>query len=165
MLAPAVLMTTAAILAGGIQTMYSAVNDRMRDMAGEKLLRLTDANGRLYERRELGTAAAFRVDAIDTQLPLLRKRHGLLRNALELHYGAIVLVVITMILIAIAITVPAPAAGALALVIFLVATIALLVGLALVALSVRQSVNAVRYEIDRTLELGSTGTSVPRRDP
>jgi len=36
MLAPAVLITTAAILAGGIQTMYSAVNDRMRHMTSVK---------------------------------------------------------------------------------------------------------------------------------
>ena len=39
MIAPAVLMTTAAILAGGVQTMYSAINDRMRDMTTEKLVR------------------------------------------------------------------------------------------------------------------------------
>jgi len=37
----------------------------------------------------------------------------------------------------------------------LVATVVLLFGLALVALSVRKSVNAVDYEVDRTLALGS----------
>jgi hypothetical protein len=156
MLAPAVLMTTAAILAAGIQTMYSSVNDRMRNMAGEKLLRLTSTDGRLLDRRELNPATAFRVNEIDTQLPLLRSRHRLLRDALQLLYGVILLVVITMILIAVAITVPTNAAGTAALVTILAATAVLLFGLALVALSVRQSVNAVDYEVDRTLALGSS---------
>ena len=47
MLAPVVLMTTSAILAGGVQTMYAQVNDRMRAMAAERLSRLTDTNGDL----------------------------------------------------------------------------------------------------------------------
>lgn len=47
MLAPVVLMTTSAILAGGMQTMYAEVNDRMRAMTAEKLSRLTGRNGDL----------------------------------------------------------------------------------------------------------------------
>ncbi|HTW09502.1 MAG TPA: hypothetical protein VME46_18490 [Acidimicrobiales bacterium] len=50
---------------------------------------------------------------------------------------------------------PGPVAGTAALVFVLVATVVLLFGLALVALSVRKSVNAVDYEVDRTLALGS----------
>ena len=156
MLAPAVLMTTAAILAGGIQTMYSAVNDRMRQMTGEKVTHLTGSDGRLVTRDELGSAAAVRVDEIDTELPVLRARHRLLRDALLFHYSAVGFVVVAMILIAVALTVPAPAAGTAALVLVLVATVALLFGLALVALSVRKSVNAVDYEVDRTLALGTS---------
>jgi hypothetical protein len=39
MLAAVVLMTTTAILAGGIRTMYANVNDRTRDMTAEMLTR------------------------------------------------------------------------------------------------------------------------------
>jgi Protein of unknown function (DUF2721) len=162
MIAPAVLMTTAAILAGGVQTMYSAVNDRMRDMTSEKLARLTSSDGGLIDLGKLGAASALRVDEIDAQLPLLRARHRILRAALQFFYGAVLLVVVTMILIAVAITVPAPAAGTVALVAILCATVALLFGLAQVAFSVRQSVNAVDYEVDRTLKLGSTGHKLPQ---
>jgi hypothetical protein len=155
MIAPAVLMTTAAILAGGVQTMYSAVNDRMRDMTREKLVRLTATDGGVVDRRQLGAASAFRVDEIDAQLPLLRARHRHLRAALQFFYSSVLLVVLTMILIAVAITIPAAAAGTIALVSILLATVALLFGLGAVALSIRQSVNAIDYEVDRTLRLGS----------
>jgi hypothetical protein len=47
MLAPAVLMTTDAILVGGVQSMYAAVNDRMRDMTSEKVDRWTTSDGSL----------------------------------------------------------------------------------------------------------------------
>jgi hypothetical protein len=137
MIAPAVLMTTAAILAGGVQTMYSAVIDRMRDMAHERLIRLTATDGGLQDRRLLGAGSAFRVDEIDAQLPLLRARHRHLRTALHLFYGSVLLVVVAMILIAVAITVPAPAAGTIALVAILLATVALLFGLGAIALSIR----------------------------
>lgn len=55
-----------------------------------------------------------------------------------------------MILIAIDITVPATAVGAAALVTVLLATVSLLVGLTLPLLSVRKSISAVTYEVDRT---------------
>ena len=47
MLAPVVLMTTAAILAAGVQAMYAAVNDRMRMMTAERFARLVDTDGEL----------------------------------------------------------------------------------------------------------------------
>jgi hypothetical protein len=146
-------MTTAAILAGGVQSMYSSVNDRMRDMTAEKLTRLTALDGSLVPADSLSTSAALRVALIDKQLPLLRRRHRLLRDALATLYGCILLVVLCMILIAIAVTVPASAAGTAAVVTILSATIALLVGLLLVGLSVERSVNAVDYEVDRILGL------------
>jgi hypothetical protein len=155
MLAPAVLMTTAAITAGGIQTMYSAVNDRMREMTSEKLTRFTGVDGGLLDRRELSATAALRVGQIDAQLPLLRQRHRSLRNALQLLYSAIVLVVVTMILIAVAITVPDRIAGTAALVSILAATAVLLAGIGFVGVSVMRSISAVDFEVDRTLELGS----------
>ncbi len=46
MVAPVVLITTAAILSGALPTMYGSVNDRMRAMDHERLEILTGAHGR-----------------------------------------------------------------------------------------------------------------------
>ena len=143
MLAPVVLMTAASILAGGIQTMFAAVNDRMRAMAAGKLLRLTGPDGVLLETRALALAPSLRV----AQLPVLRERHRLLRDALQLCYATVLAVVISMVLVGVSLTIPAPAAGTAALVVLLTATTVLMLGLVLVAVSVRRSVTAVDYEV------------------
>ncbi len=155
MLAPVVLMTTTAIVAGGVQTMYAGVNDRMRTMTAEKLKLLTGADGELSPQAGLPGATRERVVEIDAQLPLLRGRHRMLHDALQFLYGAVLVIVMAMFLLSLAITVPAPAAGDVALVLVLVATAALLLGLIKLSRSVRQSANAVDYEVDRALRLGS----------
>jgi hypothetical protein len=154
MLAPVVLMTTVAILAGGIQTMYAGVNDRMRAMASEKLSRLTGSDGDLLAEAALGPAARLRVGEIDAQLPLLVRRHRMLHDALQLLYADVLIVLVAMILLAVSITVPAPAVGDVGLGFVLAATGVLLLGLTSVARSVHDSVNAVDYEVDRVLRLG-----------
>jgi hypothetical protein len=155
MLAPTVLMTTAAILAGGVQTMYAAVNDRMRAMTAEKLSRLTGTDSALTRESGLPAATSERVAEIDAQLPLLLTRHRVLHNALQLLYAAVLTIVVAMILIAISITVPAPAVGDVALIVLLIATVVLLLGLLSVARSVYRSANAIDYEVERVLRLGS----------
>ena len=155
MLAPAVLMTGTAILAGAIQTQYANIGDRIRSLSTDKLSRLTDSNGGLLSRDELGIAAMVRVDQIDEQLPLLRGRHRALHYAVQLVYASMSLLVTGMILIAIDIGVPAPAVGPAAVTVVLLAVVALLAALALPLLSVRKSVNVMADEVDRTLELGS----------
>ena len=47
MVAPVVLITTAAILSGALLTMYGSVNDRMRAMDHERVEILTGAAGTL----------------------------------------------------------------------------------------------------------------------
>jgi hypothetical protein len=47
MVAPVVLITTAAILSAALLTMYGSVNDRMRAMDHERLQILTGADGTL----------------------------------------------------------------------------------------------------------------------
>jgi Protein of unknown function (DUF2721) len=156
MLAPVVLMTTCAILAGGIQTMYAEVNDRMRMMTAERLSRLQSAgpNGELAAVASLRGAARERIAEIDAQLPLLLARHRKLHSALMCVYQAVLMVVGAMVLIAASISVPAPAAGDVALVLILAATVTLLFGVAYVAASVRKSAGAVDYEVRRVLQLG-----------
>jgi hypothetical protein len=88
MLAPVVLMTTAAILAGGIQTTYAAVDDRMRAMAAEKFSRLT-GSGELTSVMALPDTEKLRLRQIDTELPLLLRRHWMLHNILLLIYTSV----------------------------------------------------------------------------
>jgi hypothetical protein len=156
MLAPVVLMTTAAILAGGVQTMYAGVNDRMRTLAAEKFSRLTGNDGGLTPKADLPLAAKERVAEIDAQLPLLLQRHRMLHDALQLIYLAILIIVVAMILIAISITVPAPGIGDAALGVVLGATILLLLGLVSLARTVHRSDNAIVYEVDHVLRIGSS---------
>jgi hypothetical protein len=143
----------AAIVAGGILTMYAAVNDRMRAMTAEGLSRLTDDCGELAAASARPSAAQERLRLIDAQLPRLVPRHRL-HNALFLIYTAILFVVVAMVLVAIAVTVPAGGVGIAARVFLLVATVTLMGGLVLVAQSVRESVDAVDYEVDDVLKLG-----------
>ncbi len=56
MVAPVVLITTAAILSGALLTMYGSVNDRMRAMDGERLDILTGAAGTLLSAAEVPPA-------------------------------------------------------------------------------------------------------------
>lgn len=155
MLAPVVLMTTSAILAGGMQTMYAGVNDRMRAMTAEKLTRLTDRNGELVTVASLPSASRERVSEIDAQLPLLLNRHRRLHNALMLVYLAVLILVVGMVLIAVSISVPVAAVGDVALVVVLAATVVLLIGVVFLAASVHQSTNAVDFEVQRVMQLES----------
>jgi hypothetical protein len=59
-----------------------------------------------------------------------------------------------MALVAVAVTVPSSAVGIAALVFLLVATATLMLGLILVTRSVRESADAVDYEVSETLKLG-----------
>ena len=60
-----------------------------------------------------------------------------------------------MILVAVSITVPSPAVGDVALILVLAATVVILASLIFASRSVYQSVNAVDYEVERVLHLGS----------
>ncbi len=66
MVAPVVLITTAAILSGALLTMYGSVNDRMRALDGERLDILTGAAGTLLSAAELPPAGRERLTQIDT---------------------------------------------------------------------------------------------------
>ena len=47
MVAPVVLITAAAVLSGGVLTVFGSVNDRMRAMTAERLGLLVGSDGRL----------------------------------------------------------------------------------------------------------------------
>jgi hypothetical protein len=155
MVAPVVLITTAAILSGALLTMYGSVNDRMRAMDHERLEILTGAGGTLLAAAGVPPGGRERLAQIDTQLPMLLLRHRLLHNAVLLIYVAVGVLVLSVIAIGVAVTGHSGAAGTTALVLVLAGTVVLLGGLLFAARSIRISMNAIDYEVQRTLSLGS----------
>ncbi len=156
MVAPVVLITAAAILSAALLTMYGAVNDRMRAMDHERLEILTGTGGALLAPAEVSSPSSReRLTQLDTQLPLLLRRHRLLHNAILLIYGGVAVLVLSVIAIAVAVTGRSGAAGAVGLVLVLAGTVMLLGGLLLAARSLLISANAIDYEVRRTLSLGS----------
>jgi Protein of unknown function (DUF2721) len=155
MVAPVVLITTAAILSGAVLAMYGSVNDRMRDMDHERLQILTSADGTLLSAADVRPSGRERLTQIDTQLPWLLRRHRLLHVAALLIFAGVAVLVLSVITIAIAVTARSGPAGAVALLLVLAGTLVLLGGLLAAARSIIISTNAIDYEVRRTLSLGS----------
>ncbi len=155
MVAPVVLITTAAILSGALLTMYGSVNDRMRAMDHERLEILTGAGGTLLSAAEVPPSGRERLTQIDTQLPKLLRRHRLLHTAILLIYAGVAVLVLSVITLAIAVTASSGAAGTAALALVLAGTVMLLGGLLSAARSIIISTDAIDYEVQRTLSLGS----------
>jgi hypothetical protein len=155
MVAPVVLITAAAILSGALLTIYGSVNDRMRAMDRERLEILTGAAGVLLAAAEVPPSGRERLTQIDTQLPMLLRRHRLLHNAILLIYAGVAVLVLSVIAIGVAVTGNSAAAGTAALALVLAGTVMLLVGLLFAARSVIISADAIDYEVRRSLSLGS----------
>jgi len=155
MVTPVVLITAAAILSGALLTMYGSVNDRMRTMDQERLDILTGSGGSLLSAAELSPSGRERLTQIDTQLPMLLRRHRLLHNAVLLIYAGVGVLVLSVITIAAAVTGRSAPAGTTALVLVLTGTVMLLGGLLFAARSIMISADAIDYEVRRTLSLGS----------
>jgi Protein of unknown function (DUF2721) len=155
MVAPVVLITTAAILSGALLSMYGSVNDRMRAMNRERLGILTGAEGTLLSAAEVPASGRERLTQIDTQLPMLLRRYRLLHNAVLLIYAGVAVLVLSVIAIAVAVTNRSGAAGTAALVLVLAGTVVLLGGLLSAARSIMISMDAIDYEVRRALSVGS----------
>jgi len=155
MVAPVVLITTAAILSGALLSMYGSVNDRMRAMNRERLGILTGAGGTLLSAAEVPASGGERLTQIDTQLPMLLRRHRLLHNAVLFIYAGVAVLVLSVIAIAVAVTNHSGAAGTAALVLVLAGTVVLLGGLLFAARSIMISMDAIGYELRRALSMGS----------
>lgn len=154
-LAPVVMVTSCAILVGGLLTRYGEVNDRMRALARERLdlLRTTD------DALSLAAASkdpfrAERLREIDAQLPGLLERHELIHRAVLAMYLAILVFVMSMLAIAAAIIPNSAVLAGVALLIFLGGAVVLLTGVIFISIEVRKSAVAVSYEVTRVLGLG-----------
>ena len=144
-LAPVVMVTACAITLGGLMGHYQAVNDRLREMARERLDLVRGSPDGLGRER---------LAEIDHQAPDLLRRHRLVRDAVLAIYGAIILFVASMLAIAVATVTGSVAVATLVLALFLVGTLMLLVGVVLSAVEIRISHRALAYEVERVLKLG-----------
>jgi hypothetical protein len=154
-LAPVVMITSSAILVNGVLTLYSAVNARLRAMTHERLELLRSPEGDLREVDSIAdTFARERLRELDTQLPLLLRRHSLIHKALLFIYCAILLFVASMFIIAVAAVTLSTVISTTALLLFLVGTAMLLISVGNVAIEIGISNQAVSYEVRRVLSLG-----------
>lgn len=135
--------------------MYGSVNDRMRAMNRERLGILTGGEGELLPAAEVPASGRERLTQIDTQLPMLLRRHRLLHNAVLLVYAGVAVLVLSVIAIAVAVMSHSGAAGTTALVSVLAGTVVLFGGLLFAARSIMISMDAIDYEVRRALSLGS----------
>ncbi len=155
-LAPVVIVTSCAILIGGMLAIYGATNDRMRALSRERLDLLRTAGGDLS--MAIGNADPYaieRLDEIDRQLPQLLSRHKRVHDAILVEYCAILLLVACMFVIAVAYATRSNPIANAALVLFLVGIIIMLSGVGVMAREIWRSHVTVAYEVERVLMLGA----------
>ncbi len=156
-LAPVVMISSCAILLGGLLSRYESISARMRAMNKERFDLLRDTGQSLSASVAAADADDFtreRLREIDTQLPQLLHRHKLVRNAVLYVYDAILILVASMLVIAAAVITQSGYVAFAALVVFLIGTGALLVGVLITTTEVRRSHHEVMYESQRVLDLG-----------
>ncbi len=154
-IAPAVLVTTCALLLNGLLLRYAAVNDRLRLMASEQLEILRMLQSRHPTSTDgLDPLTAERLSQIATQMPELLGRHRLIRNAILIEYSAVLIFIGSMIMTAVATVIGADWIGSVVLMVFLVGTIVLLAGAILTAIEVSRSHHALEYEVRQIMSLG-----------
>ena len=155
-LAPVVMVTACGLLLNGMLAHYTAINDRLRRLAAERLglALVTPAD-------DHGALARERLTEIDHQVPMLIDRHRQVHHAILLVYTAVVTLVLSMFIIGAAALADSDTMGTVALLVFLAATAAVLAGAGLMALEVRSSHASVAYEAMRAVGLPSSWTEVP----
>ncbi len=142
-LAPVVMVTACAMLANGILSRYSAVNDRVRRLTRERL--------ELVKAGPAEGVAGDRLQEIDVQIPDLLHHYKMLHDAVLAVYAAVLCFVISMFVIAWAAATNSPWLPALVLIVFLAGTGALWLGVLLTAREVRTSHRALEIEARRVM--------------
>jgi hypothetical protein len=154
-LAPVVMVTACAILLNVLQGRYASINDRLRTMSHERLELLRRSGVTTLTRPAAADAFTVeRLEEIDRQVPDLLGRHLILRNAILAVYYAVATFLATMFMIALATTLGTSSLATAVLALFLVGIALVLVGVSLTTVEVRASHLAVRYEINRVMNLG-----------
>jgi hypothetical protein len=152
LVAPVVRLTTGGLLSNGLLMAYSAVNDRMRQMTRERIEIRAGPRGEMLGR--VPSVGQERLAEIDTQLPMMLRRHHLLRDAVLLVYAAIGVLGLSTIFIAVAVVLHSENFGRVALGLVLAGTIIMLTGLVAAGMSLARSADAITYAVERTRRLG-----------
>src|SRR5690242_9554674 len=119
-IAPVVMISTCAILTGGMLSHYGAISDRLRALARERLDLLRFPDGGFASAAQLPDAyARERLCEIDMQTPQLLRRHALVHNAILATYLAILCFIVSMFVIGAAALTSSPFAASVALYLFL----------------------------------------------
>jgi hypothetical protein len=155
MVAPVVLITAAAVLSGGVLSVFGSVNDRMRSMTAQRLDLLAGPDGMLRPLGDLPTGIQERVGQIDEQLPMLLRRHRLLRFAVLSIFIGVAILVASVITLAIAIPTNSDDVAYVSLALVLAGTVAILLGCLFAASSIMISQDAIAYEVNRSMSLGT----------
>ncbi len=147
-IAPVVMVTTCAILSGGLLNHYSTISDRLRAIALERLDLL----------RAVGNATADpltveRLDEFKTQVPDLLGRLKMMRDAVLALYASVAVFVVDMFVIALSAVTNFDWIASGVLIVFLVGVALLLLSVTITAREIRWSHRAVTYEAERGLEL------------
>ena len=155
MVAPVVLITSAALLFGALLAMYTSINDRMRGMTRERREILTEPTGTVLSSANVLASGRERLTQIDTQLPMLLRRHRLLHDAVFLIVAGVAVLVLSVVAIAVAVTNHSGPVGTVALVLVVAGTVTILGGLLIATRSIMISAEAIDYEVKSSLTLGS----------
>jgi hypothetical protein len=142
-LAPVVMITACAITLGGLWSHALGINDRLRALNHERL--------ELWRVPSSEAYTAERLLEIDTQTPILVRRHRRLLDAIVAMYAAILVYIFSMFAIAGAAFLNMSAT--LALLLFLAGTLLLLVAILLAILEIRSAQTAVEFEVKRVASL------------
>ena len=154
MVAPVVLLSLGGLLTNGLLTVYSAINDRMREMTRERIEILTGPAREILDAASVPEMDRERLGEIRAQLPLLLRRHKLMRLSVLTIYVAIAVLGLSTVVIAIAVGQHDQIAGRVALGLVVAGTIIMLLGIGVAVTSLGKSADAIAYAVDRTQSLG-----------
>jgi Protein of unknown function (DUF2721) len=158
-LAPAVMITSCALLLNGLNVRYESMIVRMRAMHRERLellQSLVNMPGRIEPQTGGFTGfSTHRIQEIEFQLPRILRRHKLIRDAVLAIDVAVLIFITSMFIIALAAIINSTFTAQIAFFTFLVGTAALLVGIFTSTREIYRSQQEVAYEIQDGLMLGN----------
>jgi hypothetical protein len=124
-------------------------------MNRERFELLSDDSGSGPMTAGLGTLARERMREIDVQVPMLIRRHNLLRNAVLSIYLSIGAPVVAVVALGLSVSIISEVAGLFALAFVLAGSMGLLVALAIAARSTWLSHDAVDFETSAAMAMGT----------
>ncbi len=154
-LAPVVMITACAILQGGLLTHYTDLSARLRLHNHERFDLVMRLKANAGDPSSDSPYDAERIKEIDHQIPDFLHRHLMVRNSTLSIYVSAFFFTIDMGVIGIAVLIDSSFVATLSLLVFLAGLIALLYGVLLVSMEIRQSHRAIQYEVERVLHLHS----------